>query len=189
MSAELCGSELAVCGAGWRRTERRLLPEPSHQAPRAPCCAGNASATGSFCRRLARRLLSMAAAWFAVGAMSGLHTGLRLGDAGAVLAYTIAGMAVFSILGSILGLFAARARESLLGATCGMLVGLLATLFRPDAPPDQAINLCLVIGGLIGATSWPWISTVLGAVRILLRAALRLARGAERVIRAPATPA
>ncbi len=112
----------------------------------------------------------MLIAWSAIGACLGLHNGFRLGGLISLLAHVVAGLAVFAVLGVILGLFAARPTESLVGAAWGMLVGLVAGPFRGNLPPAEAVNLCVVIGGLVGATCWPWVNATVWVGRALLAA-------------------
>jgi hypothetical protein len=98
-----------------------------------------------------------------LGAVVGLHNGWRLhGDFIAIIAQALAGIVVFAVMGILLGLFANRARESLLGGAFGLLIGCIAH-FACAIPQTEVIDVCLLVGALVGATCWPWIG---GAIRL-----------------------
>ena len=133
-------------------------------------------------RRVLRRVVSMVTAWIVLGAVLGTITGLHFGG-GAIglLSHVIAGIMVFSVLGLILAPFTGRARESLVGGTCGCLVGLMSGPIRGSLAPAEAVNLSLVIGGLVGATCWPWVRVITATGSGLVAATAFLARRARRV--------
>jgi hypothetical protein len=111
-----------------------------------------------------KRVVGMAFAWLILGAAVGANAGLRLqAGAIAVAAQVTAGIIVFSLLGVLLGLFVARAEESMLGGLCGMLVGLASGSRENPAAQAEIANLCLVMGALVGATGWPWIRIIVGS--------------------------
>ena len=113
-----------------------------------------------------RRMASMTAAWLFLGTVIGIHIGWRL-NAGpvAIVSHVIAGWIVFSFAGVAISLLGGRWKESLLGALCGTLVGLVAELWNWAAPPGAAFNQCLVVGAIVGATFRPWVTL---ALKILL---------------------
>ena len=93
-----------------------------------------------------KRVVGMAFAWLILGAAVGANAGLRLqAGAIAVAAQVTAGIIVFSLLGVLLGLFVARAEESMLGGLCGMLVGLASGSRENPAAQAEIANLCLVM--------------------------------------------
>jgi hypothetical protein len=124
----------------------------------------------------------MVTAWVVLGAVLGTITGLHLGG-GAIglLSQVIAGIIVFSVLGLILALFTGRAKESLVGGTCGCVVGLMSGPIRGTLSAAEAVNLCLVIGGLVGATCWPWVRVITATGSGLVAATAFLTRRARRV--------
>ena len=131
----------------------------------------------------------MVAAWVVLGAVLGTITGLHFGG-GAIglLSHVIAGTIVFSVLGLILAPFTGRAKESLVGGMCGCLVGLASGPFRGTLSAAEAVNLSLIIGGLVGATCWPWVRVVTMTRSGLVAATTFLTRRARRAWPHPHVP-
>ena len=131
----------------------------------------------------------MVTAWVVLGSVLGTITGLHLGG-GAIglLAHVIAGTLVFAVLGLILAPFSGRAKETLVGGACGCLVGLASGPIRGSLSAAEAVNLALVIGGLVGATCWPWVRVVTMTGAGLAAATAFLARHARRASLHPHVP-
>jgi hypothetical protein len=106
-----------------------------------------------------RRMASMTSVWLFLGMVLGIHTGWRL-HAGpvAIVSHAIAGSIVLAFLGIAISILADRWRESLIGGLGGMLFGAVAELWNCATPAGQAVNMGLLIGALVGATCWPWIT-------------------------------
>jgi hypothetical protein len=112
---------------------------------------------------IVRRTAAMTAVWLLLGATMGVTFGLRLqGGAIAVFAHVLGGMIACTLPGVLLGLFCAKAKESLVGGICGLLLGIAATLLLGERVPPQTVEHFLVIGGLVGATCWPGVRLVTG---------------------------
>jgi hypothetical protein len=114
----------------------------------------------------------MSAAWFLIGAVAGLRIGLHAeGGLIAVISNVLAGIIVFQSVGLVLALFMDRARQSLLGAGCGALIGVLGQPICHASGPSDPISLCWVMGALIGATCGPCLQGFLGVAGVLYRLA------------------
>jgi hypothetical protein len=93
----------------------------------------------------------MVLVWLLLGALVG--PGCAPPDSGVVgiISGILAGLLVLPFLGVPLGLLGGRARESLLGGVCGLLVGTAVGLLGEGAILAK-VNPCLIAGGLVGAT-------------------------------------
>jgi hypothetical protein len=110
----------------------------------------------------------MIAVWTVLGILTGIATALPFrAGVGDVVGKAIAGVLVYSLLGGAISLFATRSQESMVGGLCGLFIGLVAELTQPSPTPGQSVSLCLTIGGLIGATCWPWIRAIQAMGRFL----------------------
>jgi hypothetical protein len=114
----------------------------------------------------------MAAAWAIVGVGVGVAVASSSG-VGSVCyaANAVAGVIVCLPLGAILGLFLDRFRESLVGATFGLGVGVIVEHFSGRDFGDQMLGHSLIVGGLVAATAVPAaqlaISTIVGFAELL----------------------
>lgn len=119
--------------------------------------------------RLAYRVARMMLAWLVLGALLGGVNGWYIGGGGlGIVAQMIAGMIILPLLGGLLGLVFDRAKESLIGGVFGAVVGLLGVAISPVSSPSEAVGVCVVIGGLIGATCWPWLGILMKTVALTL---------------------
>ena len=76
---------------------------------------------------LRRRIVSMMIAWIGLGALVGTINGMQVnGGAVGILAQVTAGMLVFVCMGTLLAFVGGKARGSIVGANCGLLVGVLS---------------------------------------------------------------
>ncbi len=131
----------------------------------------------------------MVSAWVVLGGVLGTITGLHVGG-GAIglVSHVIAGTIVLGVLGLILAPFSGRAKESLVGGLCGCLVGLASGPIRGSLSAAEAVNLAVIIGGLVGATCWPWVRIVTAAGSGLVAATTFLARHARPTMPQPRVP-
>jgi hypothetical protein len=100
-------------------------------------------------RILVKRVLAMTALWMVFGLVVG--STLLGGNLIGVLSGAIAGGIVLPWLGMCLGLMGGPAKDSLFGAVAGSAVAMLYTSMRAGAIDSFTVNLCLVMGGIIGA--------------------------------------
>jgi tetrahydromethanopterin S-methyltransferase subunit C len=118
----------------------------------------------------------MAATWCLLGYLLGTIEGIRHGGFIEILGFQTAGMLILGPFGAVLGLFTSEARQSVMGAAIGALVGMIAGYFSGDFPLGKAVGPCLVTGGLLGATCWPWIRGIAVVAAVLTRTVRRLSR-------------
>jgi hypothetical protein len=100
-------------------------------------------------RKLVRRMLAMAALWLFFGMFVG--STLMPDNAIGLISGAIAGALVLPWLGLILGMLGGSVKESLLGALTGILVAALSAIVRGVRIDPYNLNLCLIIGGMMGA--------------------------------------
>ena len=131
----------------------------------------------SFLRRLFVRILKMTFAWAGLGILLGgclaLHGGNGLIG---LISFTIAGQIVLGFTGFCLGCFFDRAIESVVGGLAGLLCGALMLVDTPIVAQVPPTALSLVIGALLGATSWPFISATTRIGQLVLKRASLLVR-------------
>jgi hypothetical protein len=95
--------------------------------------------------------------WAASGTVVGILSSPPGSGPVGYLAGACAGTIVLPWLGLVLGLLGGRCRETLVGGLCGAGCGFIGGIAIAPASVPAAVNLCLVIGGLAGAT-FPQIS-------------------------------
>src|SRR5215467_12072405 len=103
-------------------------------------------------RAIARRVVRMALTWLVLGAYIGASGAAAQAGPIEILAMMIGGMAVFPIVGVVLGLIGADARGSVVGVAGGLLGGRLAEVISTTAIPTPVLSMSTVAGGLFGAT-------------------------------------
>jgi len=119
---------------------------------------------------MGQRLRSMTAAWAVLGLVVGAHGGWRIApEPLTLISHMIAGLMVFSALGLVLGLVSGRARHSLVGGACGVLVGVVCGPLPGQGSLGESVDLCLVMGALAGATLLPWLQATWATIRALSR--------------------
>ena len=100
-------------------------------------------------RVVVKRVLAMMALWMGFGCVVGSN--LMPGNVIGLLSGAIAGAIVLPWLGMCLGLMGGPVKDSLLGGFAGALVAMLYSSVRAGSIDSFAINLCLIMGGIIGA--------------------------------------
>ena len=100
--------------------------------------------------RMRHRVARMAVVWAVFGAVVGAQS-FAGADAIGLLSGTIAGVILLPWLGAFLGLIGGEAVQSLVGASCGCLVGVVHAKLWGDPILTYKINMGLMIGGIMGA--------------------------------------
>jgi hypothetical protein len=111
--------------------------------------AGQAVSSLSPLRHLVKRVLGMMALWTLFGLIVG-STSLG-GNIIGILSGAIAGAIVLPWLGMFLGLLGGPAKDSLVGGLTGALVAVIYSSLRAGAIDSYTVNICLIIGGIMGA--------------------------------------
>ncbi len=126
---------------------------------------------------LRQRVLRMVTAWACLGAVMGMSLGMESGGPIGAIAGTVAGAIEMAAFGAIFGLIGGSPEETLLGATCGIAVGLVAWLASGRTSLVFAADLGLVAGAVTGATLRPYAHLVsLPMVLVWRRARLSVAQ-------------
>jgi hypothetical protein len=99
-------------------------------------------------RECAKRMMTMMGLWTVFGIIVGSN--LLGGNLIGIISGAIAGAIVLPWIGMMLSLFGGPAKDSLLGATAGSAVALVYCSLRTGSINFFALNLCLLIGGMIG---------------------------------------
>jgi hypothetical protein len=100
-------------------------------------------------RECAKRITAMMALWTVFGIIVGSN--VLGGNLIGILSGAIAGAIVLPWLGMMLSVFGGPAKDSLLGAVAGSAVAMLYSSLRSGAIDFFSLNLCLIMGGMIGA--------------------------------------
>jgi hypothetical protein len=86
--------------------------------------------------------------WLGLGGLIGILSAPPDGGVIGFVAGALAGMIVLPVLGGLLGLLGGRWRESLVGATCGLVSGIAVALFSGTPRLAPSVNLHLLLGAL-----------------------------------------
>jgi hypothetical protein len=100
-------------------------------------------------RSLAKRVLAMMALWMFFGVIVG--STILKGNLVGVLSGAIAGAIVLPWLGMFLGILGGSVKDSFLGGVTAVLVYLVCSAFRTGSVDSYTLNICLIIGGMMGA--------------------------------------
>ena len=100
-------------------------------------------------RECAKRIMAMMGLWAVFGIIVGGN--LLGGNLVGILSGAIAGAIVLPWLGMMLSVFGGPAKDSLLGAVAGSAVAMLYSSLRSGAIDFFSLNVCLIMGGMIGA--------------------------------------
>jgi hypothetical protein len=120
-------------------------------------------------RTIARRVVRMALTWLALGAFIGASGAAGQADPIEIFSMMMGGMAVFPIVGIVLGLIGGDARGSVVGVAGGLLGGRLAEVMSTTAIPTPVLSVTTVAGGLFGATGLLFLRFWLWRVRTTFR--------------------
>lgn len=124
----------------------------------------------SILRPALRRIAGTAAVWLGIGLVAGACNAPAATPT-VVAAMMIAGMIVYTPLGVAAALVGGRWKETLIGATFGLGIGVLCLLLADRPGVQQLPAFGLTFGGLVGSTLF----TVTFQLRRLTRALVRLA--------------
>jgi hypothetical protein len=101
---------------------------------------------------LGRRIRDMILLWVVLGAVTGAASAPVGSGPGGIVFGIIGGILVLPWLGAVLGLIGARCPETIFGAVCGATIGTVGGVFSGPAVLCNPAGLCLILGGLVGAT-------------------------------------
>jgi hypothetical protein len=90
--------------------------------------------------------------WLWLGALIGLLTAPPNGGIVGFVAGAFAGMIVLSPIGALLGLLGGVWRETLVGASCGVVSVRVVALFTGSTPLATSVSLALLLGAFAGST-------------------------------------
>jgi len=98
---------------------------------------------------LLKRVLAMTILWMGFGVFVG--STMMPGNLIGIVSGAISGAIVLPWLGMFLGLIGGPTKDSFFGGVSGLLVALLYSTWRMGSIDHFTLNLCLIIGGIIGA--------------------------------------
>ena len=122
---------------------------------------------------MCKRIVRMGFAWSAVGVAIGANTARIQGcDTFGLACQVIAWTVIMGLMGGVLGLLGGKVRFVLLGALCGLWMGLQADWTLGYSWPHAQANNGLLMGAIVGTTIGPWLKMYVQAAKGI-RAALK----------------
>jgi hypothetical protein len=107
--------------------------------------------------------------WLFLGAVIGVIGGLGKGGGIQIVCMMIGGMAVLPIVGVLLGLIGGDAKGCVVGAVGGLLGCWIAGCIGTVPIQPQTMNVIVIFGALLGATSFQFVRFLLWKYRMMFR--------------------